>query len=97
MTAKTPNYLLKKFYWKDYLMIFLGTFMYSLGITQFIMPHKFVTGGLAGVGVLLNYAFAFPVSVTVLVVNGTLESYPYLHFWVYLKLCNCKLLWRVSH
>lgn len=72
MTAKTPNYLLKKFYWKDYLMIFLGTFMYSLGITQFIMPHKFVTGGLAGVGVLLNYAFAFPVSVTVLVVNATL-------------------------
>lgn len=46
--------------------------MYSLGITQFIMPHKFVTGGLAGVGVLLNYAFAFPVSVTVLVVNATL-------------------------
>lgn len=72
MTPKTPNYLLKKFYWKDYLMIFLGTFMYSLGITQFIMPHKFVTGGLAGIGILLNYAFSLPVSVTVLVINALL-------------------------
>ncbi len=72
MTPNTPNYLLKKFYWKDYLMIFLGTFMYSLGITQFIMPHKFVTGGLAGIGILLNYAFSLPVSVTVLVINALL-------------------------
>lgn len=69
MTPKLKNYQLKKFYWKDYLMIMLGTFMYSVGITQFIMPHKFVTGGLTGVGVLLNYAFNLPVSITILVVN----------------------------
>ncbi|NLX80009.1 MAG: YitT family protein [Proteiniphilum sp.] len=70
--TRTPNYLLKKFYWKDYLMILLGTLMYGLGITQFIMPHQFVTGGLAGVGVLLNYAFDLPVSVTILVINASL-------------------------
>lgn len=50
-------------------MIILGTFMYSVGITQFIMPHKFVTGGLAGVGVLLNYAISIPVSLTILIIN----------------------------
>lgn len=72
MTPKTANYQLKKFYWKDYLMIIIGTFMYSVGITQFIMPHKFVTGGLAGVGVLLNYAFSMPVSVTILLINAVL-------------------------
>ena len=72
MTPKTANYQLKKFYWKDYLMIIIGTFMYSVGITQFIMPHKFVTGGLAGVGVLLNYAFSMPVSVTILLINVVL-------------------------
>lgn len=70
--TKSPNYLLKKFYWKDYLMILLGTFMYGIGITQFIMPHKFVTGGLAGVGVLLNYGLGLPVSITVLAINATL-------------------------
>lgn len=72
MTPKTPSYLLKKFYWKDYMMILLGTFMYSVGITQFIMPHEFVTGGLAGIGILLNYAFALPVSLTVLGINAFL-------------------------
>ncbi len=69
MTPKLTKYQLKKFYWKDYLMIVVGTFVYSLGITQFIMPHKFVTGGLAGIGVLLNYAFAMPVSITILIIN----------------------------
>ncbi|MDO5523648.1 MAG: YitT family protein [Bacteroidia bacterium] len=69
MTPKLPNYQLKKFFWKDYIFILLGTFMYALGITQFIMPHMFVTGGLTGIGILLNYAFSFPVSLTVLLIN----------------------------
>ncbi|MDI9604719.1 MAG: YitT family protein [Bacteroidota bacterium] len=67
-----PEFSLKKFYWKDYLIIFLGTFMYALGVTQFIMPHQFVMGGLTGLAVLLNYAFSLPVSIMVLVMNGLL-------------------------
>jgi len=39
-----PEFSLKKFYWKDYMIIFLGTFMYALGVTQFIMPHQFRDG-----------------------------------------------------
>lgn len=54
------------------MMILLGTFMYAVGITQFIMPHEFVTGGLAGIGILLNYAFDIPVSLTVLGINAFL-------------------------
>ncbi len=69
---KLPKLSLKKFYWKDYLVIVLGVFMYSLGVTQFIMPHQFVMGGITGVGVLLNYAFNWPVSVTVLCINAIL-------------------------
>ncbi|MDR2816680.1 MAG: YitT family protein [Proteiniphilum sp.] len=67
-----PEFSLKRFYWKDYLNIALGTFMYALGVTQFIMPHHFVMGGLTGVAVLLNYAFGLPVSVLVLAMNGVL-------------------------
>lgn len=66
---KLPEFSLKRFYWKDYLTIILGTFMYALGITQFIMPHQFVTGGLTGIGILLNYAFHIPVFVSVLGLN----------------------------
>src|SRR5690554_5980339 len=70
--GKLPEFSLKKFYWKDYLVIFLGTFMYALGVTQFIMPHQFVMGGLTGVAVLINYAFGLPVSLLVLVMNAIL-------------------------
>ena len=69
---KLPQFSLKKFYLKDYLTIFLGTFMYALGVTLFIMPHQFVLGGLTGVAVLFNYGFGMPVSITVLVVNAIL-------------------------
>ncbi len=69
---KLPKFSLKKFYWKDYLTIFLGTFMYALGVTQFIMPHQFVIGGLTGVAVLLNYGFGLPVSLMVLIMNTIL-------------------------
>ena len=69
---KLPLFRLKKFYLKDYLTIFLGTFMYALGVTLFIMPHQFVRGGLTGVAVLFNYGFGMPVSITVLVVNAIL-------------------------
>lgn len=69
---KLPEFSLKKFYWKDYLTVILGTFMYALGVTQFIMPHKFVMGGLTGVAVLLNYSLGLPVSLMVLIMNGVL-------------------------
>ena len=69
---KSPQFSLKKFYLKDYLTIFLGTFMYALSVTLFIMPHQFVLGGLTGVAVLFNYGFGMPVSITVLVVNAIL-------------------------
>lgn len=70
--GKLPEFSLKKFYWKDYLTIIVGAFMYALGVTQFIIPHQFVIGGLTGVAVLLNYAFNLPVSVLVLVMNAVL-------------------------
>ena len=69
---KLPAFSLKRFYWKDYLIIVLGTFMYALGVTQFIMPHHFVMGGLTGIAVLFNYAFGLPVSLMVFVMNGLL-------------------------
>lgn len=46
--------------------------MYALGVTQFIMPHQFVIGGLTGVAVLLNYGFGLPVSLMVLIMNTIL-------------------------
>jgi uncharacterized membrane-anchored protein YitT (DUF2179 family) len=74
---KLPQFSLKKFYLKDYLTIFLGTFMYALGVTLFIMPHQFVLGGLTGVAVLFNYGFGMPVSIMVLIMNAVLLTVSY--------------------
>ena len=74
---KLPQFSLKKFYLKDYLTIFLGTFMYALGVTLFIMPHQFVLGGLTGVAVLFNYGFGMPVSLMVLIMNAILLAISY--------------------
>jgi uncharacterized membrane-anchored protein YitT (DUF2179 family) len=74
---KLPQFSLKKFYLKDYLTIFLGTFMYALGVTLFIMPHQFVLGGLTGVAVLFNYGFGMPVSIMVLIMNAILLAVSY--------------------
>ena len=50
---KKKDYL-KSFYWKDYIMIFAGLILYAVGLTGFLLPNKIVTGGLAGVTVLIK-------------------------------------------
>lgn len=64
------NYL-KKFYWRDYLNITLGLILYSVGLVAFIKPVGVVTGGLAGVGLLVEYATSgkIPLQTTYFVVN----------------------------
>ncbi|MBK5719429.1 YitT family protein [Dysgonomonas sp. Marseille-P4677] len=51
-----PKKYLKEFYWKDYLNITIGLSLYAIGLIGFIRPGGIVTGGLAGVGLLIEYA-----------------------------------------
>ena len=51
---RTIKYL-KSFYLRDYLTIFIGLVAYALGVTGFLVPSKIVTGGLAGVCLMINY------------------------------------------
>lgn len=51
-----PKRYLKDFYWKDYLNITLGLILYAIGLVVFIKPSGIVTGGLAGIGLLVEYA-----------------------------------------
>lgn len=41
---------------KDYILIVFGLMLYAFGFTAFILPHKIVIGGLAGVGTLIYFA-----------------------------------------
>ena len=72
-----------KFTWldvKDYFFIIVGITLYSFGFSAFIMPHKVVMGGMAGLGSVVYFAteqmhnagyfpFVIPVAVTMYAVN----------------------------
>lgn len=72
-----------KFTWmdlKDYMFIVLGLAMYSFAFSAFILPHKVVIGGMAGLGSVVYFLslrlhemgyfpFAIPVAVTMYAVN----------------------------
>lgn len=66
----TQKYL-KNFYWKDYIMMTIGLALYCVGLIGFIKPGGIVTGGLAGIGLLVEYGTdgRIPVQTTYFVVN----------------------------
>lgn len=49
--------------------IMLGTAIYAFGIHYFVVPNELTEGGVTGIGIVLNYAFGFPLSITTLVLN----------------------------
>lgn len=68
---ETKDYL-KSFYLKDYSMIFAGLILYALGLTGFLLPNKIVTGGLAGITVLIKSTTEIPLWVSYLTINSVL-------------------------
>lgn len=64
-----PKRYLKEFYIKDYLIITIGLIAYAVGLIGFIKSGGIVTGGLAGVALLIEYATKFPLQYTYFVVN----------------------------
>lgn len=51
----TPKKYLHPHYWRDYFNITLGLVLYALGLIAFVKPAGVVTGGLAGVALLVEY------------------------------------------
>ena len=53
-------------------MIIVGLFIYSFGLTAFLLPEKVVMGGMAGIGSLIYYLSGFPVGYSVFIINAFL-------------------------
>lgn len=58
-------------YWKDYLMIVIGSVVTAFSINIFLVPYKIAPGGASGIATVLYYLSKgrFPVGITMLVVN----------------------------
>ncbi|MDQ6418205.1 YitT family protein [Paenibacillus sp. LHD-117] len=49
--------------------ILVGAAIYAFGLQYFLLPNQLMEGGVTGIGVLLNYAAGWPLSVTTLLLN----------------------------
>ncbi|MDF2836948.1 MAG: rane protein [Paenibacillus sp.] len=61
------NRLMPQF--KLVLPILLGSAVYAFGLQYFLLPNSLMEGGVTGIGVLLNYAAGWPLSITTLLLN----------------------------
>lgn len=50
-------------------LIILGSFILSVAVNLFIVPNKLLSGGLSGIGLMLQYIFNIPMGVTILILN----------------------------
>lgn len=50
-------------------LILLGSLIYSLSVNIFIVPHKFLSGGVAGIALLLQYVTDIPSGYFTLLIN----------------------------
>ncbi|WP_436415225.1 YitT family protein [Petrimonas sp.] len=71
MNLPAKKYL-KTFEWRDYVLVVIGLALYAVGLTGFLIPNKIVTGGLAGISLLINYSTGIPVWLSILVINSGL-------------------------
>lgn len=53
-------------------MILAGLILYAFGLTGFLLPNKIVTGGLAGITVLIKYSTDVPLWVSYVSINSVL-------------------------
>ncbi|MDA3880612.1 MAG: YitT family protein [Prolixibacteraceae bacterium] len=59
---------------KAYGIMFLGSLLFSLGWTVFLIPAEINGGGISGVGALIYYVTNIPAGVTYLAVNTILVT-----------------------
>ena len=57
---------------RDYAGITFGLVLYAFGFTFFLMPYEIVTGGVAGVAAIVQYATQIPNQYTYFLVNAAL-------------------------
>ena len=54
---------------RDYLQMLLGTAIYTLGYTTFLLPYKIVSGGVSGISTIIYYLTGFGAGNTYFIIN----------------------------
>lgn len=54
---------------RDYLQMLLGTVIYTIGYTTFLLPYKIVSGGVSGISTIFFYMTGFSAGNTYFIIN----------------------------
>lgn len=67
---------MKKFYSAEFkdlfqkiVLIVLGSLIIAVGVNLFVIPSKLLSGGISGIGLMLQYTLKIPIGVTILILN----------------------------
>ena len=67
---------MKKFYSAEFkelfqkiVLIVLGSLIIAVGVNLFVIPSKLLSGGISGIGLMLQYTLKIPLGVTILILN----------------------------
>jgi uncharacterized membrane-anchored protein YitT (DUF2179 family) len=67
---------MKKFYSTEFkelfqkiVIIVLGSLIIAVGVNLFVIPSTLLSGGISGIGLMLQYTFKIPLGVTILILN----------------------------
>lgn len=61
--------ILKKQELKNTFLIFMGSLCLALGVVQFLLPNEIITGGTAGLALLLHHISSFTIGSIMLLIN----------------------------
>ncbi len=63
------DFLKNKQFYIDVVVIVLGCFISSLGVNLFLSNAQLLSGGVTGIGLILQYLFEIPSGITVFILN----------------------------
>ncbi|MDP4089263.1 MAG: YitT family protein [Bacillota bacterium] len=65
-------------YLKRSAIVLLSSLIYSISLNMFIIPHKFLSGGVSGIALIFQYATGFNAGYTIIILNIPLFVLSYL-------------------
>ncbi|AKA72204.1 YitT family protein [Clostridium scatologenes] len=88
------------------LMIIVGSLIYSIGVNLFIVPHKLLSGGVAGIAIICQYLTRVPSGYFIILINIPIfligvksidKSFGFFSFIGMISMSVCLILTRNIH
>ncbi|WP_242859778.1 YitT family protein [Clostridium drakei] len=88
------------------LMIIMGSLVYSIGVNLFIVPHKLLSGGVAGIAIICQYLTRVPSGYFIILINIPIfligvrsvdKSFGFFSFIGMISMSVCLILTRNIH